>query len=177
MQGKAVGWLVAAIVPPSLVVWWGQHLVADNPVLAVALVIAYEALVGLVAFAGEVLGGLRERWLKRVIDRVDRALGRRVSRIDRRYRESLQAALRHIDLKGLATVGFYTPKLDEVFVDVSLAHRAPIQVALCLAVEADIRDAKSLGDTFREIAAGVTLLERRSTGDAPVTESIVLAVE
>lgn len=31
-------------------------------------------------------------------------------------------------------------------------------------------------DTFREIAAGVTLLERRATGQAVPTETIMLAV-
>ena len=37
-------------------------------------------------------------------------------------------SLRFIDVKGLATVGFYTPELDDVFVDVSLAYRAPHQI-------------------------------------------------
>ena len=48
--------------------------------------------------------------------------------------------------------------------------------ALCLAAEADVRDANQLGDTFREIAAGVTLLERRANGQVPPTEMIILAV-
>jgi hypothetical protein len=48
--------------------------------------------------------------------------------------------------------------------------------ALCLAAEADARKANQLGDTFREIAAGVTLLERRATGRAVPTETIMLAV-
>ncbi len=48
--------------------------------------------------------------------------------------------------------------------------------ALCLAAEADAREANQLGDTFREIAAGVTLLERRATGQAVPTETIMLAV-
>jgi hypothetical protein len=48
--------------------------------------------------------------------------------------------------------------------------------ALCLAAEADVRDAHQLGDTFREIAAGVTLLERRATGQAVPTETIMLAI-
>src|SRR5262249_12676858 len=46
-------------------------------------------------------------------------------RFDRRYREFVLASVRYIDLKGLATIGFYTPELDDVFVDVSLAYRAP----------------------------------------------------
>jgi hypothetical protein len=48
--------------------------------------------------------------------------------------------------------------------------------ALCLAAEADASEANQLGDTFREIAAGVTLLERRATGKAVPTETIMLAI-
>ena len=36
--------------------------------------------------------------------------------------------MRFIDLKGLATVGYFTPELEDVFVDVSLAFRAPHKV-------------------------------------------------
>ena len=48
--------------------------------------------------------------------------------------------------------------------------------ALCLAGEADAHAASELGNTFREIAAGVTLLQRRSTGQAVPTETIMLTV-
>ena len=39
-----------------------------------------------------------------------------------------------------------------------------------------MREANQLGGTFREIAAGVTLLERRATGQAVPTETIMLAI-
>ena len=48
--------------------------------------------------------------------------------------------------------------------------------ALCLAAEADACDANLLGNTFREIAAGVTLLERRANGQTRPTEMIILAI-
>ena len=48
--------------------------------------------------------------------------------------------------------------------------------ALCLAAEADARAANQVGDTFREFAAGVTLLERRANGQAIPTETIMLAI-
>jgi hypothetical protein len=48
--------------------------------------------------------------------------------------------------------------------------------ALCLAVAAESNDDPPLGALFREIAAGVTLLERRTDGRAPLTETIVLAI-
>lgn len=47
--------------------------------------------------------------------------------------------------------------------------------ALCLAAEADVHCPSPVGDTFRNIATGITLLERRSTGQAPATEIIILA--
>ena len=49
--------------------------------------------------------------------------------------------------------------------------------ALSLAAEADSLNQHELGDKFREIAAGVTLLERRASGDNPATEMILLAID
>lgn len=48
--------------------------------------------------------------------------------------------------------------------------------ALCLAAEADTRGTYLVGDTFREIAAGITLLERRSHHQTALTETILLAI-
>ncbi|WP_051794985.1 NACHT domain-containing NTPase [Kibdelosporangium aridum] len=86
---------------------------------------------GAVSLGAAVLFVPRElwrRWRERLVDRLDRTLRRRVSRFGRRYREFVTSGLRFIDLKGLATVGFHTPELDEVFIDVSLDYRAPHQV-------------------------------------------------
>jgi hypothetical protein len=49
--------------------------------------------------------------------------------------------------------------------------------ALCLAAEADGRDRKDIGDMFRQVAAGITLLEYRATGELHATEVIMLALE
>jgi NACHT domain len=49
--------------------------------------------------------------------------------------------------------------------------------ALCLAVEADALHHSGLGEDFRKIAAGITLLERRANGDDLATETIILASE
>ncbi len=58
------------------------------------------------------------------------------------------------------------------------AHATSIRLeALCLAVEADDLDQSELGEHFRRIAAGVTLIERRANGDDPATETIILASE
>jgi hypothetical protein len=47
---------------------------------------------------------------------------------------------------------------------------------LCLGVEADENCEEWIGDGYREVAAGVTLMEMRGEGEAPVTETIMLAV-
>jgi hypothetical protein len=49
--------------------------------------------------------------------------------------------------------------------------------ALCLASEADGMDRTDIGDLFRQVAAGITLLERRAAGQWPAFEVIMLAVE
>jgi hypothetical protein len=50
-------------------------------------------------------------------------------------------------------------------------------LALCSAAEAGSHRATKLASTFNQIAAGITLLERRATGQAEAIEAIVLAVE
>ena len=153
MAGKGglaarIGWFVAASGPPVAVAGVWRDLVLDHPVAAVVLLSVYEILVAAAAFAGEIAGELRKRWRERIVNCVDRALGRWFSRFDRRYLEFVLGSLRFIDLKGLATIGYYTPELDEVFVDVSLAFRAPNQVSGGLLAElpAEVTDRHSLGD-------------------------------
>jgi hypothetical protein len=49
--------------------------------------------------------------------------------------------------------------------------------ALSLAGEADGLGQRDAGDMFREVAAGITLLERRASGEELATEIILLAAE
>jgi hypothetical protein len=114
LLGAAVAGPTAAIVWPTLVKW--------------PVVIGYEILLFIIGLFSGVASELRKRWQTRLTDRLDKALGRRLSRFDRRYREYVLSNLRFVDVKGLGTIGFYTPDLDEVFVDVSLDYRAPHQV-------------------------------------------------
>ncbi|GLY86047.1 NACHT domain-containing protein [Actinoallomurus iriomotensis] len=119
-------WLLAAGIPAAgLGVGWSL----SHPVLAGALTAGYATLVAALRFTGDVAGKLRERWRDRVVDGLDRLMLRWLSRFGRRYRAAMLAAMRFVDLKGLSVVGFYTPELDEVFVDVSLERRAPGQVS------------------------------------------------
>jgi NACHT domain len=120
---------LATVVGPPLVaagVW--RSFVAANPLAAIIVVVIYEALVGLLRFSGQVVGDLKDRWEPRLVDHVDNAMRRRISGFGSRYREFVLETLKYIDQKGLETVGFYTPQLDEVFVDVSLARRPTHQM-------------------------------------------------
>jgi hypothetical protein len=49
--------------------------------------------------------------------------------------------------------------------------------ALCLASEADAMERTDIGEMFRQVAAGITLLERRAADQWPASEVIMLAVE
>jgi hypothetical protein len=48
--------------------------------------------------------------------------------------------------------------------------------ALCLAAELDHAEVESIGDRYRELAAGITLLERRVNGQTPAAETMILAI-
>ncbi|MCP2248355.1 NACHT domain-containing protein [Lentzea aerocolonigenes] len=132
-MGKILGLLAAAIAPPAAAFAFLQSWAKTHPVQALLVFAGYEVLVLGTGFVGRLVGGtadeLRNRWKDPLADRIDQGARRRFSRYDRRYREAVLGNLRFIDLKGLATVGFYTPQLDEVFVDVSLVYSEPSTVA------------------------------------------------
>jgi hypothetical protein len=131
-MGKILGLLAAAIAPPAAAIAFLQSWMKAHPVQALLVFACYEVLVLGAGFLGRLVGGtadeLRDRWKAPLADRIDQGTRRRFSRYDRRYREAVLGNLRFIDLKGLATVGFYTPQLDEVFVDVSLVYSEPSTV-------------------------------------------------
>ncbi|MGH3941723.1 MAG: NACHT domain-containing protein [Pseudonocardiaceae bacterium] len=144
---KRVAVVVAVGMPAAVAGVW-RDAVLDRPVFAVVLLGGYEILIAMVLFAGKIAAELRERWRPRIVDRLDRVLVQRITRFGKRYRDFMLGSLRVIDLKGLATVGFYTPELDEVFVDVSLAFREPNQASggLLANLPAEVTDRHSLGD-------------------------------
>ena len=85
--GKALGGLAVAIGLPVLVVGQWQQEVRDNPVRAALLVLAWELIVAIGYLAAKIVALPASRRLEQVGDAVDLALGRRVSRYGRRYRQ------------------------------------------------------------------------------------------
>lgn len=118
-----IWWLAAAIGLPIAVGGAWYQLPTRHPVIAVLLLFAYWVALAVARFAGAVASQLSERWSNRLAERIDRVSVQRFSRLGRRYNDYVLSSLRFIDQKGLPTVGFYTPELDEVFVNVSLAKR------------------------------------------------------
>ncbi|WLW56013.1 NACHT domain-containing protein [Streptomyces sp. YU58] len=125
MSGKVVGLIAATVIPPAAAAGLWRTLVAEHPLVAALLLLGYEAAVALVAFSWKIVEQLAKRWQQRIVDNLDQSLRVCFSRFPTRYRAALLGNVRYIDVKGLDTIGFYTPELDEVFVHVSLAHQAP----------------------------------------------------
>ncbi|MFF7977626.1 NACHT domain-containing protein [Streptomyces sp. NPDC007901] len=123
-----VGLVALTVAPPGALAAVNPSAVARHPVLAACALVGYEVLVVLTGFAGKVFGELQGRWVTRVADAVDRWLQRRTSRFEQSYRRHVRSTHRFVDLKGLATRGDYTPGLEEVFVDVSVAP-GPVHTA------------------------------------------------
>jgi hypothetical protein len=113
------------IAPPALAGGVWSQFVAHHALLALGYFVAYETAVAIVGFVAVIVREISFRWQGRLTENLDLAIRRRVSRFDDHYREFLLAGLRFVDLKGLATIGPFTPELDEVFVDVSLVFRPP----------------------------------------------------
>ncbi|MET9224728.1 NACHT domain-containing protein [Lentzea sp. NPDC003310] len=131
-MGKILGLASAAIAPPAAAFALLQNWAKAHPWLAVAAFVGYEVLLWSIALIAKVLSGtadeLGARWKTRLANWIDQGLLRKLSGFRRRYLRAVLGSLRYIDLKGLATVGFYTPQLDEVFVDVSLVYSDPSAV-------------------------------------------------
>jgi hypothetical protein len=123
-----LGWLAAALLPPVVVTAVRPETLARHPVVTAIGTLLYWIAVAVTKYAGSVATELGGRWRGRIVDRVDGSTRRRFSRFAVRYRRYLLRTVQFIDLNGLATRGPNDPKLDEVYVDVRLAPRAPHQV-------------------------------------------------
>jgi hypothetical protein len=120
-----ITWLATVVAPPAVAGGVWRQFVSDHVLLALAIGVVYEVAVATVGFFAVIAGGVSSRWQQRLIESLDLALRRKFSGFGKRYNEFLLAGLRFVDLKGLATIGPFTPELDEVFVDVSLIARSP----------------------------------------------------
>ena len=134
--------------PPIAAAGVRRQYAVQHPAVAVIIGVIYEVGVTVAGFAAGVTGDLAARWRARLVDGLDWTLRSWVSGFDGRYRGLVRASMRFVDLKGLATVGPFTPELDKVFVDVSLAFRPPhlVPAGLLADLPAGDRQRHALGE-------------------------------
>ncbi len=123
---KWLGALVALMFTVPLVTFLGWHWIDKRHAsTAVLVAVVIDIALALAALVGKAAAVPINRRLAQLADMIDRALGQRMSRYSMEYRQWVSDSCRFMDAKGLATVGDFTPELDEVFVDMSLAGGAP----------------------------------------------------
>lgn len=122
---RRIGLTVALAGPPLVAVTVWQSFVAAHPVLAVMVLLAYEVVVVVLRFAGDIVGDAAKLWKPNLAAQTDKVVRLAVTRFGSRYRQFILDSHEFMDEKGLGTTGFFAPHLDEVFVDVSLAYRSP----------------------------------------------------
>ncbi|WP_449473315.1 NACHT domain-containing protein [Streptomyces tanashiensis] len=114
------------------------------------LLLAYEVILAVVAFLSSVSNELESRLAKRVASAAERLLLGRLTRYERRYRQYLIGRHSAGGVKGLIIQGAQNPRLEDVFVDVSL-RSSPLHLSQNV----------PLADAEQEISVG----ERRSLRD------------
>lgn len=91
------------------------------PWVAIVLLVLYEVVILLGTIVASVAQKVVRRRVEQVMDVLDLALGRRVSRYARYYRRYVLERDRHINARDLAYTPSHIPELDAVYVDVGLA--------------------------------------------------------
>ncbi|WP_019813623.1 NACHT domain-containing protein [Saccharomonospora saliphila] len=139
------GTLLLAVVLAVTMGWWPAGVESIVAVAVSLLALCY-------GLARSLAKNLWQRWQERLTERIDTAVLRMTSRFDRHYREFVLNSVRFVDLKGLTTIGFHTPEIEEVFVDVTLTRRAASRVeeGLVAPLPARIERRHSLGELIAE---------------------------
>lgn len=137
---QQLAWLAAVVGVPSVAATLKWNVVAAHPILSAIVLFLVATLIAAFGLARQVWRGYNDRLVKWITAGLDR----RTSRFGKRYRDHLLSDLRFIDLKGLAG-RFYTPELDEVYVDVALSPRDPDQVSSSDLPIQDIGDLPAAG--------------------------------
>ena len=119
-----------------------------HPIAAALWTVTYEVMLVTTSFVAGVAGPVRVKWEQHLSESLYQASRRLLSTFDRRYCTYVADRWESVDQRGLATGGFFTPALDDVFIDVSLTHRPPHAVP---------------GDPLGDVPAGIT--ERHSIWD------------
>ena len=121
-------WIAFALLGlalPASATWAGWELIKTSPLLSMAILVLYEALIWMGTIAKTTLNRLSNTWAERLATNLDSFAQRRLSRYPRVYRRAVKAQMSFIENKGLLTVGDYTLQLPDVYVPVDLEPRTP----------------------------------------------------
>ncbi|SNS49112.1 NACHT domain-containing protein [Actinomadura mexicana] len=142
------GWLLAATgVPVAAGAEW-RKLAHDHPIIAIFLVIIYWLTLALLKFGSDVLSALRSKYLKKTTDLIGESIDRWASKFGRDYNQYILVSTRYIDQKGLPRIAGKPLEMDEIYVNLELASRAPHQVSSSL-----------LANSSTEVAGRKTLMD------------------
>lgn len=113
---------------------------AGDVLLGIILLLIGEVTAAVAALAAGVFKELGNRWRDRIIETMDQYILIWVSRFGKEYSVYVLDTLRRIEQQGPTTTSFYRPELDEIFVDIGLAHKAPHQVSGSLLADSNVDD-------------------------------------
>ncbi|RNL87473.1 NACHT domain-containing protein [Halostreptopolyspora alba] len=139
-------------------------LVAAQPWLALAVLVAYEALVLMLTPVGGAMG----IWQKRAVTWIDHHVQGLLPGFRRRYREYLLRSSQHVDQSGQRRMPFFSPALDDVFIDVDLGESRPNEVPTGVLSSATSRRRMKLG-TFLRRSEAVKLVVLGAPGSGKTT--------
>jgi hypothetical protein len=165
-----VAQLAVALVPPAGLVATFRDFASHHLVLSIVLTCVYWVTLVVTRFIHGIASDLMKPRRARLLKWLDSWLDLHTTRFGRTYKSYLLTSLRFIDQKGVPTVGFYTPELDEVFIDVSLARRSPHELSGDPLADspADMVERRSIGE-FLDQLQPVVLVITGSPGSGKTT--------
>ncbi|MBB4933001.1 hypothetical protein F4561_003821 [Lipingzhangella halophila] len=146
---STIGLIFFGILMPGIAGYTLSELVRDQPWIALGVLVAYEALVVTLTPVGGAVGIWQQQAAKWIYHRVQGL----VPGFGRRYRDYLRRSSKHVDQSGMQTSAFFSPALDDVFIDVDLVKRSPGEVRTDVAAAFEEakppRERSKLGDYLR----------------------------
>jgi hypothetical protein len=133
--GKAVLAFAAILGVPSLAIVSLWQAAPRSPIGTIAITASYEVFLGVGVVASKIFSGPLNRRTEQVGALVDRAIGQRISRYKRYYRNYVADELQFTDVKGQPTGGPFTPELNDVYVDLSLVPKSAFQISGAVLVD------------------------------------------
>ena len=98
----------------------------QNPVQALAIMLVYGIVVGVIGFLTKVWQRLEGRWVERVADTIDASILSISAKYHPHYCQYIRYKYRTFDVKGLSTQGPHSLELEQVFVQLSVASSSRV---------------------------------------------------